>query len=76
MLTGTVSTPPLAQSNPSSSNQTTSPANIFAQMKSGTFATENDHTAPQQSGKFARRSIPQVFDYRTAKYDALRVNRK
>lgn len=43
---------------PNSSNPSTSPANIFARMKSGTFATDNDHSAPQQAGK----------------YDSLRVN--
>ncbi|KAI6003953.1 hypothetical protein EDD15DRAFT_2507424 [Pisolithus albus] len=37
---------------PNSSNPSTSPANIFAQMKSGTFATDNDHSAPQQAGKY------------------------
>jgi len=36
----------------------TSPANIFAQMKSGTFATENDGSQPQAANK----------------YDALRTN--
>ncbi|KAI6164823.1 hypothetical protein EDD17DRAFT_1474079 [Pisolithus thermaeus] len=37
---------------PNNSNPSTSPANIFAQMKSGTFATDNDHSAPQQAGKY------------------------
>ncbi|KAI6047219.1 hypothetical protein EDC04DRAFT_2949529 [Pisolithus marmoratus] len=45
---------------PNSANLSTTPANIFAQMKSGTFATDNDHSAPQQAGK----------------YDSLRANSK
>ncbi|KAF8558937.1 hypothetical protein OG21DRAFT_1503895 [Imleria badia] len=52
-----VSIPSPAPSNNSSSSNT-SPANIFAQMKSGTFASGNEHAVPQQAGK----------------YDALRVN--
>ncbi|KAH7916094.1 hypothetical protein BJ138DRAFT_996415 [Hygrophoropsis aurantiaca] len=52
--------PPLPSfSPPSNQNQNnTSPANIFAQMKSGTFANGNDVSGPQQPEK----------------YDALRVN--
>ncbi|KAG9317512.1 hypothetical protein JVU11DRAFT_1717 [Chiua virens] len=42
-----VSTPSPAPANNSSSN--TSPANIFAQMKSGTFASGNEHSASQQA---------------------------
>lgn len=38
--------PPSAPSN----NNNTSPANIFAQMKSGTFASENDALHPQPAG--------------------------
>lgn len=58
-----MSTPPPAATMaysqpPNSSNPSTSPANIFAQMKSGTFATDSDHSAPQQPEK----------------YDSLRVN--
>lgn len=42
--------PPLPISVPNSNgNNNTSPANVFAQMKSGTFANE-DHTQPQSSG--------------------------
>ncbi|KAG6378775.1 hypothetical protein JVT61DRAFT_13050 [Boletus reticuloceps] len=43
---------------PSNNNSSTSPANIFAQMKSGTFASGNEHATPQQADK----------------YDVLRVN--
>ncbi|KAG5637779.1 hypothetical protein H0H81_003280 [Sphagnurus paluster] len=49
----TISSPPLPplQSPPATNN--TSPANIFAQMKSGTFATDNNNTLqPQQPGEF------------------------
>jgi len=51
-----VSIPSPAPQNNSGPN--TSPANVFAQMKSGTFASGNQHAVPQQAGK----------------YDALRVN--
>ncbi|KAF8845883.1 hypothetical protein BDN67DRAFT_961539 [Paxillus ammoniavirescens] len=58
-----VSTPPvpslpLSRTSNNSASSTTSPANIFAQMKSGTFASGNEQSEPQQAGK----------------YDALRVN--
>ncbi|KAL4075896.1 hypothetical protein J3A83DRAFT_4223634 [Scleroderma citrinum] len=44
---------------PNGSNPSTSPANIFAQMKSGTFATD-DHAVPQQADKYdALRVNPQ-----------------
>ncbi|KAG1754002.1 uncharacterized protein EDB91DRAFT_1043391, partial [Suillus paluster] len=56
-----VSTPPPVPSlysQPSTSSNIT-PANIFAQMKSGTFASGNEHSGPQQAET----------------YNALRVNR-
>jgi hypothetical protein len=46
--------PPL--STPASSN--TSPATIFAQMKSGTFASETDGTSPQPSGELKYSPFP------------------
>ncbi|KAG1779731.1 hypothetical protein EV702DRAFT_965519, partial [Suillus placidus] len=49
---------PSIYSQPNFSSNTT-PANIFAQMKSGTFASGNEHSGPQQAET----------------YDALRVNR-
>jgi hypothetical protein len=52
-----VSAPSPAPSS-NSSHPNTSPANVFAQMKSGTFASGNEHSVPQQADK----------------YDALRVN--
>ncbi|KAG6332940.1 hypothetical protein ID866_6146 [Astraeus odoratus] len=59
MLSAPSPTPPQSYpSPPNNSNTTTSPANVFAQMKSGTFATDNDNATPQQAEK----------------YDALRVN--
>jgi len=45
-----VSTPSPAPSNNSLASNT-SPANIFAQMKSGTFASGNEHAVPQQAGE-------------------------
>lgn len=48
---------PSIYSQPNTSSNTT-PANIFAQMKSGTFASGNEHSGPQQAET----------------YDALRVN--
>ncbi|KAG7096990.1 hypothetical protein E1B28_004385 [Marasmius oreades] len=59
---GILSPPPVPPLPPStSSNQTdTNPANIFAQMKSGTFATDNS-SVPQSSDKYdALRSNPMV----------------
>ncbi|KAG1820220.1 uncharacterized protein BJ212DRAFT_1009649 [Suillus subaureus] len=49
---------PSIYSQPNTSSNTT-PANIFAQMKSGTFASGNEHSGPQQAET----------------YNALRVNR-
>ncbi|KAG1755728.1 hypothetical protein EDB19DRAFT_1891950 [Suillus lakei] len=49
---------PSLYSQPNTSSNTT-PANIFAQMKSGTFASGNEHSGPQQAET----------------YNALRVNR-
>ncbi|KAH7887775.1 hypothetical protein F5I97DRAFT_1935845 [Phlebopus sp. FC_14] len=43
----------------SNSGSNTSPANVFAQMKSGTFAVDNERPGPQLAGKW--------------EYDALRV---
>ncbi|KAG2118784.1 uncharacterized protein F5147DRAFT_801061 [Suillus discolor] len=56
-----VSSPPPIPSSYSQSNTSsnTTPANIFAQMKSGTFASGNEHSGPQQAET----------------YNALRVNR-
>ncbi|KAG1806842.1 uncharacterized protein HD556DRAFT_1428859 [Suillus plorans] len=56
-----VSSPPPIPSSYSQSNtgSNTTPANIFAQMKSGTFASGNEYSGPQQAEI----------------YDALRVNR-
>ncbi|KAG2156026.1 hypothetical protein DEU56DRAFT_723571 [Suillus clintonianus] len=56
-----VSTPPPVPSLYSQPNTSsnTAPANIFAQMKSGTFASGNEHSGPQQAET----------------YNALRVNR-
>ncbi|KAH7930078.1 hypothetical protein BV22DRAFT_1191549 [Leucogyrophana mollusca] len=51
--------PPLPSYSQPSNHSNTSPANVFAQMKSGTFANGNDGTGPQQPAE---------------KYDALRVN--
>ncbi|KIK93500.1 hypothetical protein PAXRUDRAFT_144937 [Paxillus rubicundulus Ve08.2h10] len=48
----------LSRTSNNSASSTTSPANVFAQMKSGTFASGNEQSVPQQAGK----------------YDALRVN--
>jgi len=44
--------PPPVPPLPSAAANNTSPANIFAQMKSGTFATGNDTTNPQPSDKY------------------------
>jgi hypothetical protein len=41
---------PSIYSQPNTSSNTT-PANIFAQMKSGTFASGNEHSGPQQAGE-------------------------
>lgn len=61
----------------SGSNPSTSPANIFAQMKSGTFATDNDHATPQQASELSLLMAFATFlvDAFSDKYDALRVNR-
>ncbi|KIJ70021.1 hypothetical protein HYDPIDRAFT_77892 [Hydnomerulius pinastri MD-312] len=41
-----------SQSSNNSTGSNTSPANIFAQMKSGTFASGNEHGGPQQPEKY------------------------
>ncbi|THV08589.1 hypothetical protein K435DRAFT_772053 [Dendrothele bispora CBS 962.96] len=46
-----MSSPPPVPSN-SNNNNSANPANIFAQMKSGTFATENDTSVPQSADKY------------------------
>ncbi|EGN93071.1 hypothetical protein SERLA73DRAFT_127012 [Serpula lacrymans var. lacrymans S7.3] len=51
--------PPLPYSQSNNTHNNISPANVFAQMKSGTFASGNDNTGPVPSDK----------------YDALRANR-
>lgn len=53
-------TPPAPYPQPQiNSNPGASPANIFAQMKSGTFATDNDHEAPQQASE---RSLSVIYN--------------
>ncbi|KAF5369879.1 hypothetical protein D9758_001079 [Tetrapyrgos nigripes] len=44
--------PPLPSNANNTNNNSANPANIFAQMKSGTFATENDNSAPQGADKY------------------------
>jgi hypothetical protein len=51
--------PPLPIS-PSSNSNNTSPANVFAQMKSGTFANE-DHSQPQPAGSLAHYNSETLF---------------
>jgi hypothetical protein len=77
-----VSTPPvpslsLSRTSNNSASSTTSPANVFAQMKSGTFASGNEQSEPQQAGGYLYiASLRFVFILSTGKYDALRVNRE
>lgn len=40
--------PPMPSGNPNTNS--TSPANVFASMKSGTFAKDEDHNLPQSAG--------------------------
>ncbi|TFK43561.1 hypothetical protein BDQ12DRAFT_675175 [Crucibulum laeve] len=47
-----MSPPPPVPPLPSSTSNNTNPANIFAQMKSGTFANENESGIPQSSDKY------------------------
>ena len=69
--------PPLPISVPNSnSNNNTSPANVFAQMKSGTFANE-DHSQPQSAGSLAQFPATYFWPADLAdKYDSLRPARK
>jgi actin cytoskeleton-regulatory complex protein SLA1 len=47
---GGMSSPPPLPTSPSNNTNNTNPANIFAQMKSGTFA--NDEAQPEPSEKY------------------------
>ncbi|KAG6854760.1 hypothetical protein C0991_001187 [Blastosporella zonata] len=53
--------PPLPSTTSAATN--TSPANIFAQMKSGTFATDNNTNIQPQPGTYDESTIVTVFTY-------------
>ncbi|TFK75940.1 hypothetical protein BDN72DRAFT_831371 [Pluteus cervinus] len=61
MNTGLYANAPPVPPLPNNNATNTAPANIFAQMKSGTFATDADHSSPQNPDKYnALRTGPMV----------------
>lgn len=64
--------PPLPASPPPPANNT-NPANIFAQMKSGTFASDAESQPPGEFSGAVKIFLADIFF--AANYDALRPNR-
>lgn len=67
------SPPPVPPFPSGNSNTNTAPANVFASMKSGTFAQDENNAVPQSAGKYQNRSFKaHSYGMITDKYNALR----